>query len=173
MSIGSPTSWEIPVGGVSVRAGHGSLWVAYPAEDRVLRVDPTTGAIDSAFTTGSGPRFLVVGEEGVWVLNQASGSVTHIDPGSDEVAATIEVDACHMKGGDIAIGDGSIWVRGTRELVAEIDPMSDTVVARYGTPSVGSASVAALEGQLWISAGAEGMLYRISVAEWRSSRARE
>jgi streptogramin lyase len=156
--------FEIPQGGVSVRAGQGSIWIAYPAEDRVLRVDPKTGAVASVFATGRGPRFLAVGKEGVWILNQTSGSVTHIDPVSDEIVTTIAVDDGPIKGGDIAIGDGSIWVRGTKELVAEIDPKTDTVVARYGAPSAGSASVAAVEGQLWISAGAEGMLYRIDVA---------
>ena len=156
--------FEIPEGGVSVRAGQGSIWIAYPAEDQVLRVDPKTGAVASVFATGRGPRFLAVGKEGVWVLNQTSGSVTHIDPVSDEVVTTIAVDDGPIAGGDLAIGDGSIWVRGTKELVAEIDPRSDTVVARYGAPSIGSASVAMVEGQLWISAGAEGMLYRVDVA---------
>jgi virginiamycin B lyase len=157
--------FEIPEGGVSVRADRGSIWITYPAADRVLRVDPTTGAVASVFATGRGPRFLAVGEEGVWVLNQTSGSVTHIDPALDEVVTTIAVDDGPMDGGDIAIGDGSIWVRGTKELVAEIDPVTHTVVARYGSPSVGSASAAAVGGQLWISAGAEGMLYRIDVAK--------
>ncbi len=153
--------FEVPDGGVSVRAGHGSVWIAYPSADRVLRIDPATGAVIATFPTGPGPRFLVVGELGVWVLNQAAGSVTHIDPAADRVVATVAVDDGPIRGGDIAMGDGSIWVRGTDELVAQIDPMRHRVVARFGAPSAGSASVAAVQGQLWISAGAERMLYRI------------
>jgi virginiamycin B lyase len=153
--------FEVPDGGVSVRAGQGSVWIVYPSADRVLRIDPATGAVTSTFPTGPGPRFLVVGELGVWVLNQTAGSVTHIDPVTDRVVATVTVDDGPIRGGDIAMGDGSIWVRGGDELVAQIDPVRHTVVARFGAPSVGSASVAAVQGQLWISAGAEKMLYRI------------
>ncbi len=59
---------------------------------------------------------------------------------------------------------GSVWVRGTMELVAQIDPTTNRVVARFGEPSAGSASVVAVDGQLWISAGAEGALYRMPLA---------
>jgi DNA-binding beta-propeller fold protein YncE len=156
--------FEIPSGAFSVRAGHGGLWVAYPGEGRVRRIDPDTGGVVATIETERGPRFLVVGADGVWVLNQRSGSVTRIDAASDTIVATIEVDGRSMKGGDIAIGHGSIWVRGTNELVAQIDPLSNTVVARFGAPSAGSASVAVVDGQLWISAGTERLLYRIPLA---------
>ena len=156
--------FEIPKGAVSVRAGQGGLWVAYPDEDRVQRIDPRTGAVTAVVVTGRGPRFLVVGMHGVWVLNQTSGSVTRIDTATNSVAATIEVDGRPINGGDIAVGHNSVWVRGTNELVAEIDPGSDTVVARFGEPSAGSASVALADGHLWISAGVERLLYKIALA---------
>jgi virginiamycin B lyase len=162
--------FAIPAGAVSVRAGHGSLWVAYPDEDRVLRLDPSNGAVTGSYETGGGPRFLVVGPREIWVLNQGAGSVSRIDPRSDRVSATIAVDHGGMRGGDIAMGGGSVWVRGTTELVAEVDPVSATIVGRYGLPSVGSASVGVVDGQLWISAGAEGMLYRADIAELRNHR---
>jgi hypothetical protein len=54
-------------------------------------------------------------------------------------------------------------VRGTTELVARIDPERHEVVARLGEPTVGSASVAVLDGEVWASAGAEGWLIRIPV----------
>lgn len=152
---------EIPAGATSVRAGHGSLWVAYADERHVLRIDPERGVVTGEFETGRGPRFLVTGEDGVWVLNQESGSVTHIDSGSDTVVATVDVDHGPMRGGDIAVGEGSVWVRGSKEMIARIDPSTHTVVARYGEPTVGSASVAATDGMLWASAGAEGLLFRI------------
>ncbi|MEX0984666.1 MAG: hypothetical protein WD096_06405 [Actinomycetota bacterium] len=154
--------FRVPASAVSVRAGHGSLWVAAPSGDRVFRIDPMTGAIEAASETGRGPRFLVLDDDGVWVLNQGSGSVTHISPAADDIAS-VPVDDVEMHGGDIASGAGSIWVRGTTELVAEVDPMTHAVVARYGAPSVGSASVAVVDGQLWISSGAEGVLHRVDL----------
>ena len=116
--------FDVAAGAVSVRVGHGSVWMACPGDDEVLRVDPATGAVIRAFTTGRRPRFLVVGPEGVWVVNQFSGSVTHIDPVSDEVVATIPVDDGPLRGGDVALGAGSVWVRGTSEMVTRIDPES-------------------------------------------------
>ena len=156
--------FDVAAGAVSVRVGHGSVWMACPGDDEVRRVDPATGAVIRAFTTGRRPRFLVVGPEGVWVVNQLSGSVTHIDPVSDEVVATISVDDGPLRGGDVALGAGSVWVRGTSEMVTRIDPESHAVVARYGAPTAGSASVAVLDGQLWISSGAEATLSRIDLA---------
>ena len=38
-----------------------------------------TAPVTADIPTGRGPRFLVTGEDGVWVLDQTSGSVTHID----------------------------------------------------------------------------------------------
>lgn len=152
--------FDIPRGALSVRAGPAGLWVTYPDDDLVRRIDPATGRVIAHVETEGGPRFLVVGTDGIWILNQRSGSVTRIDPASNIAVATIDVDGCPMKGGDIAVGHDSVWVRGTTELVAQIDPRADRVVARFGEPSVGSASVAAVEGHLWISAGAEGLLYR-------------
>jgi hypothetical protein len=152
--------FEIPSGAVSVRAGTHDLWVAYPGGSVVRRIDPSTGRISAEFRTGAGPRFLVIGEDDVWVFNQTSGSVTRIVPAAN-VAATIEIDESPMRGGDIALGHGSVWVRGTKELVAQIDPVTENVIARFGEPSVGSASVAVADSHLWISAGAERHLYRM------------
>ena len=156
---------EVPLGAWSVRAAHGGLWVACPDEDRVVRIDPADGAITVDIPTGGGPRFLVADASGVWVLNQTSGSVTHIDARSGRASAiaTVDVNGGPMKGGDVAIGLGSVWVRATGELVARIDPERHEVVARIGEPTIGSASVAALDGEVWASAGAEGWLFRIPV----------
>jgi streptogramin lyase len=154
---------EVAPGAWSVRAGHGWLWVACPTEDRVLRIDPADGRVTAEVATGGGPRFLVASASGVWVLNQSSGTLTHLDPGSGRAVATVEVDGGPMKGGDVAIGLGSIWVRGTTELIDRIDPVRHELVARIGEPTIGSASVAAVGGEVWASAGAEGWLFRIPV----------
>jgi streptogramin lyase len=155
--------FEIPGGAWSVRAGAGALWVAYPDADRVRRIDPATGSVTAVVETGRGPRFLVVGEGAVWVLNQRSGSVSRIDP-STAASVEIPVDDGPMEGGDISVGHGSVWIRGTNELVARIDPATNAVAERIGEPSAGSASVAVVEGQLWISAGADRLLYQITLA---------
>ena len=162
-------TWDVPEGGAAVRAGLGGIWITYPSEDRVRHVDPDTGEVVAEIDVGSGPRFLDVGEGGVWVMDQSDGSVTHIDPTADTVVATIPVDPGSIFGGDVIVGAGSVWLRASSELVAQIDPATDRVVARIG-PSQASGGMDANEGHLWIAdhyerpSGWRAVLYRIPLS---------
>ena len=163
-------TFDVPEGGTAVRAGLGGIWITYSAEDRVAHIDADTGAVVSEIEVGSGPRFLDVGEGGVWVMNQLDGSVSHIDPTTDSVVATIPVDAETIFGGDITVGAGSVWLRGSAEMVAQIDPVSDRVVARIGSPEA-SGGAHANDGQLWVAdhfetpRGWRAVLYRIPLMD--------
>ena len=86
----------------------------------------------------------------MWVLNQADGTVSRIDPETNKVAATIEAGVKGF-GGDIAAGEGAVWVRGDKVLLVVIDPKTDKVVKRYGPPQ-GSGAVRAGGGKVWVSA---------------------
>jgi len=136
--------------------GFGSIWVTNTGEPRttengsVQRVDPKTNAVVATVAVHSQPRFLAVGEGAVWVLNQRDGTVSRIDPATNTVAATIETGVAGA-GGDIAAGEGGVWVRGTRTLLAVIDPKTNQVVKRFG-PSMGSGAVRAGGGKVWVSA---------------------
>lgn len=162
-------SYDVPEGGTAVRAGMGGIWITYSSGDRVVRVDPETGAVVAEIDVGSGPRFLDVGQGAVWVMNQLEGSVSHVDPTSNEVVATIPVDTV-IEGGDLTVGTGFVWLRATSEVVAQIDPATDRVVARIGRPRA-SGSAYASDGQLWISTHVEkprgwrAVLYRIPLKD--------
>jgi virginiamycin B lyase len=162
--------YDVPEGGTAVRAGLGGTWITYASADRVVRVDPETGEVVSEIDVGSGPRFLDVGEDGVWVMNQTDGSVSHVDPSSDSVVATIPVDGEAIFGGDLTVGAGFVWLRASAELVAQIDPATDRVVARIG-PAQASGGAHASEGQLWIAdhferpGGWRAVLYRIPLRD--------
>jgi virginiamycin B lyase len=162
-------AYEVPEGGTAVRAGLGGIWITYSFEDRVVHVDAETGEVVSEIDVGFGPQFLDVGEGGVWVMNQLDGSVSHVDPTSNEVIATIPVDAA-IEGGDLTVGAGFVWLRASSELVAQIDPATDRVVARIGSPQA-SGSAHASDGQLWISGHVEklrgwrAVLYRIPLKD--------
>jgi YVTN family beta-propeller protein len=163
-------TYDVPEGGVAVRAGLSGIWITNSWEDRVVHVEAETGEVLSQIDVGLDPRFLDVGEGGVWVMNQTDGSVSHIDPKTDEVVATIPVDAQEIFGGDLTVGTGFVWLRANDELVAQIDPATDRVVARIGSPEA-SGSAYASEGQLWISAhfekpqGWRAVLYRIPLRD--------
>lgn len=159
-------TYELPEGGTAVRAGLGGIWITYSSEDHVTHVDPTTGAIVADIDVGSGPRFLDVGEGGVWVMNQLDGSVSHIDPTSDSVVATIPVETEAIFGGDLTVGGGSVWLRGSSQMVAQIAPAADRVVARIGSARA-SGGAHASNRHLWVvdhferPQGWRAVLYRI------------
>lgn len=163
-------TYDVPEGGTAVRAGLGGIWITYPFEDRVVRVNTDTGEVVSEIDVGSGPRFLDVGEGGVWIMNQTDGSVSHVDPSSDSVVATIPVDGEAIFGGDVTVGAGFVWLRASSELVAQIDPATDRVVARIG-PAQASGGAHASDGQLWIAdhferpGGWRAVLYRIPLMD--------
>ena len=142
-------SWPLPVGAAAVRAGLGSLWVTVSTADQVLRVDPLDPTAQTPIDVGAYPRFLAVGEDAVWVLNQRDGSVTRV-AADGTVVATIKVSP-PIEGGDIAVGGGFVWVQPGGELLVRIDPVSNDVVATYG-PRSGSGGVAANEDAVWVSA---------------------
>jgi virginiamycin B lyase len=156
-------TYHIPEHGANVRAGLGGIWITYPDSDVVLRVDPASGQVVDRIKVGAAPAFFDVGLGGVWVMNQSDGSVSHIDPNTDRVVETIEVDDTGISGGDLTVGEGSVWVRATLELVAVIDPQRSRVVERIG-PALGSGSASAGDGQLWISAHDQLALYRVPLA---------
>jgi hypothetical protein len=159
LRTGKATATPLPGMAAGVRAGLGSVWVTLPDKDELLRIDPADGSIVAEIPVGAGPRFLAVGEGGVWVQNNRDGTVTHVDQ-DGAVVATISVDPSGIDGGDIATGGGFVWARITRALVAKIDPATDAVVAVYG-PGKGSGSVAADDEAAWITAHDVSSIWRL------------
>jgi virginiamycin B lyase len=154
-----PDVWPLPDGAAAARAGLGWLWVTVTPTDTLLRISPADPKTSLAIKVGDAPRFLAIGEDAVWVMNQGAGSVSRVD-GGGAVVATIPVSDEPIRGGDIAVGGGSVWVRIEQDLVVRIDPATNAVTARYGPPS-GSGSVVADADAAWISAHDTASLWRL------------
>lgn len=152
-------NWPLPEGAAAVRAGEGGVWITDPGLGVVYHFDTQFQRIVATIPVGRQPRFLAAGEGAVWVMNQADGTVSRISPLANEVRATIRVGA-PIRGGDIAVGGGSVWVRGGPELLARIDPETNRVVERYG-PNVGSGSVAADDDAVWVTAHDVQKIWRL------------
>jgi virginiamycin B lyase len=151
-------SWPLPGGAAAVRAGHGSLWVTVSDDDQVLRINPKDPSERTAIDVGDLPRFLAVGDDGVWVMNQAGASVTHLSP-EGKVVATIKVADIPIRGGDIAVGGGYTWVRTWDSLLVRVGPTPDDVL-RMG-PVSGSGGVAADANTVWLSAHDVAAMWRL------------
>jgi virginiamycin B lyase len=155
---------EIPVriGAASVRVGAGSVWVSNPVEDVVQRIDPNTRKVIRTIKTGRGPRFFDVGEGAAWTLDQVDGTVTRIDADTNR---TVRIAArVRGEGGDLTVGGGSVWARGSDKLLTRIDPKRRRVVARYG-PSSGSGAVIVGGGAVWISAHDVNTVWRLRLGD--------
>lgn len=156
-------TFAAPSGASAMRFLAGSLWVSDDVGSAVHRIDPTTGEEQALIEVDAGARFLAVGEDHVWVMNNRAGTVTSIDPASNTVTATIVASTSPVNGGDIAVGGGFVWARVSEVLVAQIDPSTNTVVARFG-PSAGSGSVAADDDAVWISAHEVLKVWRVPIS---------
>lgn len=132
----------------------GSVWITSTgtadAPGWVQRIDPTTNRVVAAIPVGRVPRFLAAGEGAVWTLNWGDGSVTRVDPTTNEAVATFPL-GMEGGGGDIATGAGFVWVRGTKVLLAAIDPATNAVLTIYGPPA-GSGAVRVADDLVWVTA---------------------
>jgi YVTN family beta-propeller protein len=114
------------------------------------RIDPATNKVVATISVGPRPRFLAAGEGGIWTLNQGDGTVSRVDPKTNQVVATIDAGV-PGGGGDIAAGNGRVWVRATKTLLQAIDPQTNRIVAIFGPPA-GSGAVRVAGDFVWVSA---------------------
>ena len=153
--------YPVPPGASAVRAGLGGVWITYFGDNSVVRLDPATGSTVATIAVAAGPRFFDVGAGAVWVMAQTAGALCRIDPADNRLAGCTVIDLGGVDGGDLTVGDGYVWFRGTQELVAQVDP-TGRVVRRIGAGE-GSGSASAGSGQLWISAHDVAKIYRVPV----------
>jgi streptogramin lyase len=153
-------TYAIPSGGAAVRAGFSGLWVTLPTSNQLLRVDEQSGNV-AAINVPGGPRFVAVGLGGVWVLDELDGRVTRVDPATDGIVATIQAGGPVIDG-SIAIGGGSVWVKGPSGLLSQIDPKTNAVVARYG-PSTPHGRVAASADAVWLTDPDTATVWRLPI----------
>ena len=128
--------------------GEDAVWVTSTETNLVTRVDPNTNLVVESIPVGKAPRFLAIGEGAVWTLNQGDGTVTRIDPKTNKVVATVEVGV-PGEGGDIAAGEGSVWVTSFGFPISRIDPASNKVVQQF--VGKGGDALRVGLGSVWLS----------------------
>jgi hypothetical protein len=92
------------------------VWITYYQTDSVVRLDPSTGKIVATIPVASGPRFFDVGAGAVWVMAQSAGVLCRIDPAGNRLVGCTVIDPAGVQGGDLTVGDGFVWFRGTEAL---------------------------------------------------------
>jgi virginiamycin B lyase len=139
---------SIPDGSYTAAFDAGSVWITSTKNNLLTRGDAKTEKVIAKIPVGPAPRFLATGLGGVWTLNQGDGSVSRVDPATNTVSATIEVGV-PGPGGDIAVGEGAVWVTANGKPLSKIDPATNRVVAQY--VGKGGDALRVGLGSLWLS----------------------
>ena len=135
-------------GASAARFGLGAVWVTSTEKSVASRINPLNHLVEAEIEVDEKPRFIAVGEGFVWTLNQGKGTVSKIDPKLNKVVATIEV-GIPGGGGEIAAGDGSVWVTAFQFPVSRIDPETNKVTYQLAGP--GGDAIAVGHKSVWLS----------------------
>jgi peptide/nickel transport system substrate-binding protein len=110
----------------AIGIGFGSLWVAQPDRGVMVRLDLADGSVtDRSIRVGSAPAGVAVDEDAVWVSNAGDGTVSRVDPDSNEASDTIRVGTSPAA---IAVGDGALWVADSiAASLLRVDPIARVV----------------------------------------------
>jgi YVTN family beta-propeller protein len=138
------------------------VWVSSTGKSLVSVIHPASNQVIAEIPVDPNPRFMAAGEGFVWTLNQGTGTVTKIDPRSLKVVATIDVGVPGT-GGDIAAGEGAVWVSQKTIPISRIDPSTDKVTAQLTGP--GGDALRVGHGYVWLSNGREGTVWRFLPAK--------
>jgi virginiamycin B lyase len=147
----------VPSGSYTAVFDYNLVWVSSTDKSVVSVIRPATNTVIAEIPVDKNPRFMAAGEGYVWTLNQGTGTVSKIDPRTMKVVATIDVGV-PGPGGDIAAGEGAVWVSARTIPVSRIDPATGRVTAQLTGPG-GDAMRAGL-GYVWLSNGREGKVWR-------------
>ena len=158
----------VPVGNSprSLASGYGAIWVTNTGESTVSRIDASTNRVSATIPLGLGqfsqPYGIATGAGAVWVTigvtGGDSGMVIRIDPATNQVVASIEVERWPAQ---VVATDNALWVtHSVTPHVTRIDPTTNVVSATLNLdcPTVGLAADAAA---VWAACVAVPVLLRI------------
>jgi virginiamycin B lyase len=159
---GIAASITVAPGSFTAVFGYGRVWVSSTEKNLVSVIHPASNAVIAEIPTEPGPRFMAVGEGYVWTLNQGKGNVSKIDPLTMKVVATIDVGVPGT-GGDIAAGEGAVWVTERDVPITRIDPSTEKVTHQFFGP--GGDAMRVLHGSIWLSNGRLSNVWRFQASK--------
>jgi len=154
---------QVPAGSFACVVGEdGAVWVSSTDNSLLARLDPKTNLVTDKIEVGPKPRFLAAGGGSIWTLNQGDGTVSRVDVKTKKLVQHIEVGV-PGNGGEIAYGEGVVWVTVFDIPLSQIDPATNKVVKQW--LGAGGDSVRAGLGTVWISNLRQGNVWRIDAKQ--------
>ncbi|MBM4398539.1 MAG: hypothetical protein FJ087_23000 [Deltaproteobacteria bacterium] len=154
-----PTPGTCPTG---IAWDGGSLWIADHKADRLVAVDPVTGAAGRSLAA---PSWRTVGlawdGSRLWTVDGAERVAYRVDPATGASDRRFELEAGLPRG--LAWAGGRLWVsdasKGGR--FHEVDPEDGTTIRTIPAPSRGVAGLAIAGGVLWAADRSDDTIWAI------------
>ncbi|HVF12448.1 MAG TPA: hypothetical protein VNA87_05110 [Actinomycetota bacterium] len=129
-----------------------SVSEAAPLPTTSYPTDSLPAFVEAEIAVGSGPGYLTVAADDVWVGNHPGQSISRIDPHTNEVTATIDIRGEPTA---MATGFGGVWthtVLQTNHLL-KIDPETNDIVGKLPYPGMGGSinGITAGAGSMWFA----------------------
>ena len=136
-----------------------ALWVTSGAARSSRASIRTTTRLSRRIDVGPKPVRLAAADGAVWTLNQGDGSVTRVDTATNKAVVTISVGK-DVAAGEIAAGEGSVWISAPGVPLVRIDPRTNKVAQRFsgdgGGAVLAGARIAVARGRIAdVAAGSE------------------
>lgn len=153
---------SLPTEPDEVVTASGVVWVT-DVEGTLYRIDPRTTEVSAplaSLATGTSVRFdIAAGNDGIWLVDPATGSVTNVS--SD---GSLAVDGFSIPGltpTDVASDGSQVWAYDPAGSLARVDDRGPV----WDVPEGGSFSDLALGfGAAWVATGQGGEVYRVDLA---------
>ncbi len=162
-----PISHKIRIGGDPdwLATGFGSVWVAVPKNNELVRVDPVRNVVQARVGVDKEPCYGIgIGANRVWVLNCQSQTLTRIDPRNNKVDLRTPVKIDPAGEGSIAVDARSVWfVSNDDGHASTLTQASVTTGKTLRKIAVGkdSAVVKIGLGAVWVVSSGENKVYRV------------
>lgn len=149
------TEFELPARCSDVTLGSDALWLTCAIDDRVLKVDPSSGKVllDIAIDN---PVAVAVDTD-VWV--GAATITMQLDPATGEIQQ--EVDAGASPNGGVALDADSVWVRNGTDFLIQIDRKTGARVQHVTADVTSGGDVLVVRGEVWTTAFDDDELFRL------------
>jgi virginiamycin B lyase len=163
-----PISHKIAIGGDPdwLATGFGSVWVAVPKSNELVRLDPVRNAVQARVPVDKEPCYGIgVGTDHVWVLNCQSQTLTRVDPKTDQVDLRVPVKIDSAGEGSIAVDARSVWFVsndfGHPTTLTQVSVKSGHTIRKVAVGK--DSSVVKLGfGSVWVISSNEGQVYRVN-----------
>jgi YVTN family beta-propeller protein len=109
-------------------AGFGSVWVPNCGDKTVSRIDIRTNKVVAAIAAAPAESEggIAASPDGIWLVTDAKGILSKIDPAKNQVVAQVTVPA---NSAGVTYGEGAVWVTSPdSNMLTGVDPKTNAVI---------------------------------------------